>query len=318
VDSVALARIVPLSTESWMFGALRRPGTSPEDTQSAVFPSTDAVSPDYFSTMRIPLLRGRAFSALDRDGAEPVVIVNETLARRLWPDQDAVGQQVVYRAGPRGTDRLMRIVGVARNAKYSTLGEVPEPFAYIPLGQRSDFVPQGVSLLVHVNTRSALAAVGALIRDMDPNVPVVRSGRLTDLAAFSLVPHRAATWVASAVGIVGLLLAAIGLYGITAFNAQRRTREIGIRIAIGARAGQVVRMVTARGMALAGIGGGLGLMLAAGAARLLAAYLYDVRALDPWSFGGGILLLAVTASIASLLPARSAARVDPVVALRTE
>jgi predicted permease len=317
VDNAAVAHIVPLSTESFGCAALRLPG-APFDPSRALFPSCDAVSADYFSTMRIPLLRGRAFSELDRDGADPVAIVNETLARRLWANQDPIGQQFVYREGPRGTDRLMRVVGVARTAKYSTLGEAPEPFAYIPMAQRPQFVPQSVSLIVHVTSGSALAAVRALIRDMDPDLPVVRSGRLTDLAAFSLVPHRAATWVASAVGIVGLLLAAIGLYGVTAFNAQRRRREIGIRVAVGATSGHVVRVVTAHAIALAAIGGGIGLVLAVGAARLLATFLYDVGALDPWSFAGGMLLLTVTVSIASLIPTRAALRVDPVVALKTE
>jgi predicted permease len=318
VDGAAFGQIVPLMSEAIGLGPLHRTGTT-FDFRSAVFPDWSAVSPTYFSTMHIPIVRGRAFDETDRGQTTRVVIVNETLSRRLWPGQDPVGQPVVHRTGPRGqSEELLTVVGVARDAKYSTLGEDAQPYAYIPMEQQAPGGPQGLSLLVHTTGGSAVAAIRAVLHDMDPNLPIVRSGRLPDLAAFSLLPHRAITWLAGSVGTLGLLLAALGLYGITAYNASRRTREIGIRIAIGAHQRQVLQMVMSRALRLAAIGAGIGLLLASGAAQLLAAFLYDVGPLDIVSFGGGALMLIIAAVAASIMPARRAAQVDPVVALRVE
>jgi predicted lysophospholipase L1 biosynthesis ABC-type transport system permease subunit len=210
------------------------------------------------------------------------------------------------------------VVGVARDSKYSTLGEAPQPYVYMPLTQRSSDAPADTSLLVRTNGRSTLAAVRSVLRDMDPDLPVVRSGRLPELAAFSLLPHRAVTWLAASVGTIGLLLAAIGLYGVSAYNVSRRTREIGIRVAVGAATGQVMRLVVGGAAALTAIGAVIGLVLAAAAARLLSAFLYGVGPLDATAFVGGTLLLAAAAVAATLVPARRAARVDPMVALRAE
>jgi predicted permease len=319
VDDAALSQIVPLSSEAIGLGPLYRPGTS-FNFNSAVFPDWNAVSPSYFSTMRMPIVRGRAFDDRDRREGSAVVIVNETLARRLWPGQEPVGQSVIHRSGPlRGsTDRLLTVVGVARDAKYSTLGEDAQPYAYIPLSQQGMDVPQGLSLLVHTADGTAVSAVRAVLQDMDPNLPVVRSGRLPDLAAFSLLPHRATTWLAGAVGVIGLLLATLGLYGVTAYHASRRTREIGVRIAVGAQSRQVLQMMMGRALRLAGIGAVIGLLLATGTARVLGSFLYDIGPLDPASFAGGALLLTIAAVAASVGPARRATRIDPVVALRAE
>jgi ABC-type antimicrobial peptide transport system permease subunit len=158
----------------------------------------------------------------------------------------------------------------------------------------------------------------ALVREVDPNLPLVSAATLAEMTAFALVPHRLASWIAGTVGLIGLLLVTIGVYGMTAHDVTRRTREIGIRIALGALPWEVLRMVARRAMGLAALGALIGLGAAALATRLLTSLLYGVRPLDPVSFTAGTLVLALLALAASLIPARRAASLDPVEALRVE
>lgn len=304
VERAALSQMIPLTTEAWSNGPVRPAGTA-FDIRSAVFPDWNAVSPAYFTTTRIPIVRGRAFTTEDRSNSPAVIIINETLARRLWAGQDPVGQPVIHRHGPPpGADRILQVVGVAKDTKYSTLGEAPQPYVYMPLAQRSSDAPADTSLLVRTNGGSALAGILGVLQDIDRDLPIVRAGRLPELAAFSLLPHRAVTWLAASVGAIGLLLAAIGLYGVSAYNVTRRTREIGIRIAVGAATGQVMRLVIGGTAALTAIGAGIGLLLAAAGGRLLSVFLYGIGPLDAASFAGGALLLTIAAVVASIGPAR--------------
>jgi putative ABC transport system permease protein len=315
VVSAATARTLPLSLGAVGYGPLRLAG-QPFDPRAAVFPDWNIVSARYFETMRIPLVRGRAFTAADRSGSPEVVIINETLARRLFRERDPIGQTVLHQQGPPpGRTRTLEIVGVARDGKYRTLGEDPRPFAYVPDGQMYN---SQVSFVARTTGPSALAAMRGAVRGIDPNLPIVQAGAMSDLSAVGLLPQRIATWCAAAVGVIALLLAMIGIYGITSHSVAQRRREIGIRIALGALRRQVLGLTMVQAMTLTAIGAGIGLAIAAGVAQLLTGLLYGITALDPVSFAGAALTLAIVAALASVIPARRAASIDPVEALRAD
>jgi ABC-type antimicrobial peptide transport system permease subunit len=208
------------------------------------------------------------------------------------------------------------VVGVTTNARLVWLTGAVEPYIYMPFAQR--YMPR-VSLLVRTrDDRSAVPDVRALLRSMNPNLPMTESMRLAELTAIGLVPQRMAASVAGTLGIIGLLLCAIGIYGVTSYSVARRTREIGIRVALGADAATVVRLVLRQGLVLAAIGTAIGLVIAGAGSTLLESLLYGVRGLDPVTFLGACVLFAAVTLIASYIPARRATKVDPMVALRNE
>ena len=315
VDSVATSRAIPLGLSGFGLGPLRLPGQS-FDPRTAIFPDWGTATPKYFDTLRIPLVSGRAFLDSDRGGAPEVVIINETLARRLFGGQDPIGKTVVHQSGPPpGQSRTLQVVGVARDGKYRTLGEEPRAFVYVPAAQQYN---SGFWLLARTSGPNVLPTMLATIRSMDVNVPVLQGGTLADLTAFSLLPHRLAAWIAASVGLVALLLAMIGVYGLTAHAVAQRRREIGIRMALGALRGQVLRMTVRRSFLLTTIGSVIGLVIAAGVAQALTSFLYGISPVDPLSFAGAAVLLGTVALVASAIPASRAASVNPVDALRAE
>jgi predicted permease len=306
LESAALARVAPLTRER-EGGRVWRLGEQGDERAMTV--SRNFVSPDYFRVLRIPLLRGRVFDERDRAGAQPVTIVNETMARRAWPGQDPVGQFLQGRAG-----RPLLVVGLVRDTKVRTIGEDPTPFVYISAAQTNEPImrllmrPRGVSLIPQVR---------AIVAEMNPNLPMEAS-TLTDLTAVVLLPHRLASWLAAVVAIIGAFLAAIGIYGLAAYNVTQRTREIGVRVALGAIRVQVMRLILAGSAKPVVVGAAIGLLVSSLLTDLLADMLYGVRPLDPISFIGGAVILVAVAAVASLVPARRAASVNPIVALRAE
>ena len=194
-------------------------------------------------------------------------------------------------------------------------GESPVPFIHVPAAQRYEST---MWLLLRSSGPSMVPQVRALLREMNPNLPVVRAATLAEMTAFGLFPQRVVGWLAAVVGTIGILLAALGVYGVTAYNVSQRRREIGIRVALGALRAQVLRLIVGQAMLLASAGTALGLMAAALVTRVLEGMLYDIRPLDPISFAGGALIFLAVALIASLIPARRAASVNPVEALRAE
>jgi predicted permease len=269
------------------------------------------VDPGYFAAMRVPLLGGRDFAPADDERAPRVAIVNETLAKQLWPDGGALGRTFGYH-GQRVT-----VVGGARAAKYHSLDDAGAPFAYFPLAQHWE--PKQTLLVRTAGDPAALApAIQRAVRTIDPALPRPNVSTLQAETGIVLLPQRVAAIVTGALGAVGLLLASVGLYGIIAYSTSRRTREIGIRIAVGARRSHVLAMVVGDGMRLAAIGVVVGLALAAGAARLIASFLFGMSAFDPLTFAGTSLVLVAVAFIASYLPARRAASADPMAVLRAE
>jgi predicted permease len=308
IETAALARVVPLTMET-EGGRVWRAEDVGDDTAIPV--SRNFVTPGYFRTLGLPLVSGRNFDARDRTGAPAVVIVNETFAARVWPRQSAVGKRLVLGV----SRRPLEVVGVARDAKYRTIGETQQPFLYHPAAQAYEHI---MWLLVRPRGPSAVPDVRALIQQMNPNVPVISATTLPEMAAFTLLPQRLASWLASATAFIGVFLASIGIYGLVAYNVGQRTREIGIRMALGALRMQIIRMVMGGAALLAGIGVGLGLLAASLATGLLTGMLYDVEPLDPVSFAGGIAVFGAVVALASLIPARRAASVDPAAALRAE
>jgi predicted permease len=320
VDAVGVGAMIPFEGGGMGLGALRHPGTSGFDAR---FSETDwnVVSPEYLPTIGLPLVSGRNFTAADRTGAPRVAIVNELLARTAWPGENPVGQVLEngdFRPGREGTVRSLTVIGVARDSKYRWLGEAPRPFIYVPLAQS----PFGRAHFFLRHQRAAEAGlqtgVRRVLRDYDANLPLIRLQPLTDYASLSLLPQRLAASIAGSLGTVALLLAAIGLYGVMAYAVASRRREIGIRMALGADAPGVMRLMLGRGLKLVAIGGVLGLAAALGVAQLMSSFLFGVSPLDPVTYAVTIGLLAAVALAAIYVPARRASRIDPLGALRTE
>ena len=315
VVSATRSLVVPLAAAGVGFGPIRLPEEQ-FDPRTAIFPDWNVVSPRYFETMGIGLVQGRAFTESDRTGAPEVAIINQTLASRLFGERNPIGQRVVHQVGPPpGRPRFLEVVGVARDSKYRSLGEDPRPFVYVPTAQRYD---AQTWILARITGPTVLPALREVIQGMDRNLPLLRVSMLSELTAFGLLPQRLAAWLAAGAGLITVLLATIGIYGITAHDVAQRRREIGIRMALGARRWQVLTMVVRHAVSLTGTGAIVGLAIAAAGAQLLTGFLYGIPALDPVSFAGSALLLAAVAFVASLLPARRAASVNPVQALRAD
>jgi predicted permease len=269
-----------------------------------------AIDGHYFDVMRLPLLRGRGVLTRDFTGGPRIAVVNETLARQLAPDGDALGRTFEFR----GIET--EVVGVARDAKYAALDEATPPFLYIPLAQ--DPQPRR-ALLVRSRGDAALTrTITSAVHAIDPRLPAPRLSTLEHETRIVLLPQRAAAIVMGALGGVGLVLAALGLYGTMAGATARRTREIGLRLALGAERGQVLRGIVGEGTRLALAGVAVGLCLSALAMPLAASWLFGVSPLDGTTYAAMAAGLLLVAGVASYVPARRAAAVDPLVALRTD
>jgi predicted permease len=269
------------------------------------------VDVDYFAVLRIPLLEGRAFRSTDDRRSPPVAVVNETFARRGWPDGGAVGR-TFQRNG-----QTVTIVGIARDAKYATLGESTPPFAYLPVAQVWQ-PSQALMVRSAAHSNQLAAAIQEAALSIEPAAPRPRVMTMGHATSIVLLPQRVAAMVTGVLGAVGLLLATIGLYGIMAYSANRRTREIGIRVALGAQRSNVLRLMVIEGMRLAIIGIVIGLLLAGAVTPLMKSFLFTVNPLDVRTFAGMSLLFLAVALVASYLPARRAAASDPLAVLRAD
>jgi predicted permease len=282
-------------------------------SKSGTLIQINGVGPRYFETVGVPLVRGRAFTEGDREGAPPVVVVNQTLAAKFWPGRDPIGQRFRFF----GDKFLVEVVGVAKDVKYNTLGEDPQPYIYLPLAQR-----YGGTLTLVARTAgdpaAVLPTVEREVRGMDKDLPVTNAATVSRVLGDGLWAPRAGASLLAVFGLLALVLAAVGIYGVTSFSVARRAREIGIRMALGARRGTVLGMVLAQGMTVVAIGLAAGVLAAASVSRLAAGLLFGISPTDPLAFGVTSLLLAAVALAANLLPARRATAVDPVTALRQE
>ncbi len=314
VEAVGIASHIPLTFEINVDG-IAAEGKEPADSKD--WPEVDGgfASAGYFETLRIPLLRGRAFSEQDSSEDRKVAVVNETLATRFWPSEDPVGRRVRYEADT----TYYEVIGVVGNGKYRTLGEDPRPFLWRPVskGERSY---SGSTVLVRAsgNTAPALAALRQEARQLDEKVPVVGLQTLEDAISVSLLFPRIGATLFGLFGALGLLLAGVGLYGVIAYTASQRTHEIGIRMALGAARWDVLKMVLGQGLTLTSIGLVLGLAGAFAVTGMISVLLYGISPTDPLTFAAISALLLAVAMLACYIPARRAARVDPMVALRHE
>jgi predicted permease len=305
------------------FGGIEVPGAVPPNGAPFFYWNWTFVDPEYFATLRIPLVAGRDFSADDRDGTERVAIVGEGAARRFWPDRAAVGQVLrVHTTHPSAPDAVppttLRIVGVARDLAAPGNGRREPALAlYVPLRQR--YLPQFIVLARSADGRSLVPGLRALVASMDPNLAILSAQTLESEQTGPVEARlRITAAVTGSVGVVGLILAAIGIYGVTAYAVARRTREIGVRLSLGAKRTEVVGLVLRQGMRLVAIGSAAGLALGTAVGRLLAASPMAIRPPDAALLAGVVVLLAVVGLAACAVPVIRATRIRAMEALRYE
>jgi predicted permease len=317
VEAASVSSYIPLSLNYNSRTAFVE-GKPAERGDNAPVAMNASAGPDYFKTMGTPILQGREFTEQDQEKSEQVVIVNETFVRRLMPElqnsAEAVGKRLSFHS-PDGPFR--RIVGVAKTGKYFNISEDPRPFVWTPMTQ--DYQSGGIlTVRTKGNPEALIGSVRAQVQSLDANLPLFDVKTLTEHMKFALFPAKVAATVLGVFGLVALMLAAIGVYGITSYAVAQRTHEIGIRLALGAQLGDVLRLVLRHGLKLTIIGAAIGLFGAYLATRAITSVLYGISATDPLTFGVVSLLLVGVALIACYVPARRATKVEPLIALRNE
>jgi predicted permease len=271
----------------------------------------DDVTPNHFETMRIPISRGRAFNDGDRKETAPVAIVSEAMVKLHWPNEDGIGKRFHFI----GDMTLREIVGVAANSVINEVGEDPQPIVFLPMAQ--DYVPAAT---LHVRTtgnpENVVGSTRVALQSLDPNLAITNVFTIEQILSQALWAPRAGGVLLALFGALALVLSAVGVYGVLSYSVNQQTREIGLRMAMGAQRGDVMRLILGQGLRLTVVGLGLGLLVALGLMRVLVSLLFDVRAYDPLTYTAVTLLLTAVALLACYIPARRAMRVDPMVALR--
>ena len=317
VVAANVVEVIPLTLSNQTTYVLRDGDPRPAPGERPVTPLVyvNNTGPGHFETLKIPLRAGRDFTQLDTDSAPPVVIVNETMAQRFWPGGSAVGQRLrPFEDVPNARD--LTVVGVVADSKVISLGEEPMPFLYRPIAQE---YKSSVSLMVR-SSGDAAAAVATLRREvqsLDAGLPLFNVMSMADATSVSQLPVRVAGALLAVLGVFALVLAALGIYGVLSYIVRSRTREIGVRVAIGASPGAVVGMVVRQAMTWTVVGAAIGLALAFGTTRFLVSLLFGIAPTDPWTLAGVTVLLTAVACVAAVVPAIRASRLDPLVALRS-
>jgi predicted permease len=312
VEAASLARVPPGGWEGIGLG-----GVAPADRSGASESAAgwNIVDADYFATLRIPVIEGRDFTAEDNAGAPPVVILSEALARRFWPRQSAIGRSLqlpgINAAEGRVAPRLATVVGVAADIRSSSLVDgLAEPYVYLPLAQSDALGLTGqMSIVARHRGASALGPdIATIVQDLDPRLVLARTEPLADAIALGLTPQRILATLGSAMGMVALLLASMGIYGLTAYTVTLRRRELAIRLALGAPPASLVRMVCRQGSRLVAAGLAIGLALTLGAGQALSVLFYGLPAAHLPTLVGTVTLFVVIGAGASLVPAVQAVR----------
>ncbi len=312
VESAALARRLPFEL-GFSNARFFIPGYNMDRQEGEVIPHT-RVSPDYFRVLGTPILAGRAFTEAETPKSTPVVIINETMARRYWPGQSPIGKRIHIRT-PNGPS--FEIVGVSADCKVFSVREGPQPYVLFSHAQ-SPSTYQVLFARTRGDAGRLLADIRRELLRLEPNLPIVQSQTMEAQMSATLMPDRSAALLVGAAALIGIVLAAVGLYGVISFSVARRTREIGIRIALGARRADVLGQVMRRGLIVAAAGLAAGMMLALAMTRVLRSALYEVGPADPGSWGSAVGILAAVSALATLIPAFRAANVNPSAAMRVE
>lgn len=291
----------------------------PEESGKGLFSEITSVTPEYFKVLQASLVRGRYFTEDDDIGKQPVAIVDESTARTYWPDRDPIGRRLSIRS-PRGAANppWCTVVGVIKDIKSDGLDQSEAPHIYQPIYQFPG--PRSLSLSMTIRTSLSVISLEPLIRReiqaVDPDLPVFNVRTMNEVIDGSLASRRLSAQLVAVFAVVALLLASVGIYGLLAYMVGQRSHEIGVRMALGALPSTIGKMIVSRGLGLAGIGVGIGLLLSGIMAPLISSLLYGVRAIDPEVFLAVPLILMVVVLLASYIPARRAAKVNPIVALR--
>jgi macrolide transport system ATP-binding/permease protein len=314
VEAAAAARLLPLGDSSNSSGPVLKEGETLARGSAGRTIMNNVISSGYFRAMQIPIVDGRDFDDRDHVKAQRVVIINQELAEMLWPGESAVGKRILI-----GTDSRdpIEVVGVVKTGKYRNLAEDPKPYFYHPMTQRR---PANMNLVMRttVDPRGLAGAIRKEVQNIDRSVPVSSVKTMSEHLTYALwAPNMAASF-SLAFGVLAILLSAVGLYSVMAYVVSQRTREVGIRMALGANRADVMKMITVQGMRLAIIGVVIGLLLSLGLARALSSLLIGVSGYDVTTFAIVSALLVLVALIACYLPARRATKIDPLVALRYE
>ena len=317
VVAVGGTTVIPFGG-SWSTGSFEVEGYQAGPNQPGPWGDIRYVTADFFRTMRIPLIQGRAFDSRDQPNGQIVAIIDEEFVRKYYRGQNPIGKRITFGAPPGKQPEYMSIVGVVAHTMHEALDAKPRIQLYLPYSQRPSF--QNMSVAVRTSGDPVLMArpVRDAIHTVDKDLPLSNVKSMDDLLESSLGQRRLSMILLGAFSAIALLLASIGIYGVLAYSVTQRSRELGIRMALGAARGRVLRLVIGQGMALALVGIGIGLVGAFALTRLLGAQLYSIKPTDPVTFAGVSFLLAAIAFVATLVPALRATRVDPVVALREE
>jgi predicted permease len=313
VERASLASGIPLLQGGFLRTVFPE-GADTSDRKHGRLVQLNTVEPGYLQTMGITLLRGRDFAESDHADAPDVVVINETMARQFWPGQDdPLGKRFKFF----GQDWWNEVVGVARDGKYNFIGEDPAPHIYLSL--RQSYQP-AVTLFLRSGADPSvpLGMARQQVHEMDRSLPVTNVFTFVSIFDQNLWAPRTGAYLLGVFGLLSLVLAVIGIYGVMSYSVSQRTRELGVRMALGAGQSDVLRLVAGQAVLLCGVGIAVGLALSLAASRLVANLLFDVSARDPLTFAGTPLLLAAAAAVASLKPALRATRVDPTIALRSE
>jgi putative ABC transport system permease protein len=321
VEVASVARTLPMSGQVQMLGMDPRT-VRPDDPEPFLAMGLGVIGPGFFRSLHIPLLAGRAFTDDDREGTQPVAIINAALAKRLWPGRNPIGQTMSMPVpGQRGRGRTdITIVGEIGDVHYASLTDPVKPEIYFPFAQAGSMSETGAWIVARAS-RDPLAlgaAVRRSVEAIDPQQPVATLTTLSGMLSRSTAARRLNMTLVSLFALLALGLAVVGIYGVTAYTVEQRTQEIGVRVALGAARRNVLRLLLVETALMAGLGIVIGLAGALGATRVLASLLFGVSATDVTTFVLTTVVLGAAALLAALVPALRAARIDPVQALRSE
>ncbi|HSD45375.1 MAG TPA: FtsX-like permease family protein, partial [Pyrinomonadaceae bacterium] len=314
VEAAGMTRLMPLGDSSNSNGPVLKEGETLPRGSSGRTIMTNVVGPGYFKAMQIPFIEGRDFDERDQPKTQPVVIVNQRMAETLWPGESAVGKRIFVGTESR---QPFEVVGVVTTGKYRSLAEDPRSYFYYSMTQSR---AGNMSLVVrsNVDPRGLVGPIRSEVQTLDRSIPISAVKTMGDHLTYALwAPNMAASF-SLAFGVLAILLSSVGLYSVMAYVVSQRTREVGIRMALGADRMHVLKMITKQGMRLAGVGVGIGVLLSLALVRVLGSLLIGISGYDVGIFVTVPLLLAVVAFIACYLPARRATKVNPLVALRYE